>query len=643
MQITIEGQETDNAVLQIVDQDGYQQKSADTVGAGIDKIHWIILGRGTHYIRVSQTARTLNTFDLKVEVRNSPLTNDDFGGGVWTEGTVAVGGSTNGTIRETADAEDNDWFKLGDVTTGLYDFNVKPRGASPADSLLVIVRDQHGKFLEIGASGKLTYLFSASGNKYQAGTPQILHLDVRGGNGDYTVSVNRRYYAEQDGTDLPTDSTTAGWVKVGHDPYPGKSGKYSSRNSDGFLVDLVAGKSYRIDLKGSENTDFGGTLSNPYLTLEYATDESPFITNTDDIEPLNVEINSSFGIVDDNSGAGNNSRLDIKVNTTGTYKIVAGAFIATSNGTYTVVVNELHYPERGHRETVSETSSDFPASSSTTGYIQVNGDGATGEIGQTNDSDGFAVHLKAGSTYQIDAWGSNADENGGTLAGPVIHLHDAQGIRITNTNDVEQVNAAVAASQANNGIFNIGGGSGDNARIRVNVHTTGTYHVLIWDDGFNATGTYTIYVKEGVVGNQTTPRGSKQTVSEGSQDLPNFITSNGYVQVNGNGATGDINTANDQDVFAVRLKAKTAYEIEVLGQDATEDGGSLTDPQVHLLNPSFDPLTNAHYVEQTNKSFATQIQYGISDADSGSGQNSLASIAVHQAGTYYIQVGSEGT
>ena len=57
----------------------------------------------------------------------------------------------------------------------------------------------------------------------------------------------------------------------------------------------------------------------------------------------------------------------------------------------------------------------------------------------------------------------------------------------------------------------------------------------------------------------------------------------------------------------------------------------------------FDNLTNAAFVEQTNTSTAKQSVYGISDADGGSGQNSLIPVAVYQDGTYYIQVGSEGT
>ena len=90
-------------------------------------------------------------------------------------------------------------------------------------------------------------------------------------------------------------------------------------------------------------------------------------------------------------------------------------------------------------------------------------------------------------------------------------------------------------------------------------------------------------------------------------------------------------TSEDQDVFKVQLEARTAYQIEVWGDDATDNGGNLADPEVRLRNWLFDNLTNATFVEQTNTSTAKQSAYGgISDADGGLGQNSLIPIAVYQ-------------
>ena len=195
------------------------------------------------------------------------------------------------------------------------------------------------------------------------------------------------------------------------------------------------------------------------------------------------------------------------------------------------------------------------------------------------------------------------------------------------------------------GIGDENSGEEENSRIRAAIHRSGIYFIRAVNAQSGTKGAYSLYATDVTPDYESPPRGSKRTASEGSsQDLPNFITSAGYVQVNGNGANGNINKSEDEDVFAVQLKARTAYNIEVWGEDATEHGGTLADPEVRLRNRLFDNLTNATFVEQTNTSTAKQSAYGgISDADGGLGQNSLIPIAVYQDGTYYIQVGSEGT
>ena len=643
VQISVLNQETEEAVLQLVDSDDYTQKEANSFGAGTDRIMWTILGAGTHYIKISQTTAVHNTFDLKVQVRNSPLVNDDFGGDIWTDGTIILGGSVNGTIRDSSQRHDNDWFKLENLTTGIYDIRVKPRGSNTASGLIVIIRDQNGQFLELAYLGKKTYRFIASGDPATAGTPQTLYLEVRGHNGDYTLSVKRKNYAEQADSDLPNDATTAGWMEVGYDPNRSRSGETTvSDDQDAFFVDLVAGKSYRIDVKGDERTDYGGTTSNPLVELRDST--GAVITDGTNVYPLNTTIKATTGITDDNRGAGNNARLDIQVKTTDSYLISVGG--SGTYGTYTLTVNELTYPVHGSRQTVSEPlATDFPNNSTTTGFVQVNGTGAQGVLHNANDYDAFKIQLRRGKSYLIQVRGDNDDAYGGTLADPDINLRHESRALITDTNVITLVNTHQQRPQSETGIYNFQG----NRKISfllIDVHVTGTYLILVSRfDSLGGSATYTVYATEAVTRDTTTPRGSKRSVPERNQDLPNFITSDGYVQVNGNDnrANGNIDSGDDQDVFAVQLKARRAYQIEVWGEDATENGGTLTDPKVRLRNRYFDNLTNAAFVEQTNTSTAKQSLYGISDANGGSGQNSLIPVAVYQDGTYYIQVGSKGT
>ena len=259
----------------------------------------------------------------------------------------------------------------------------------------------------------------------------------------------------------------------------------------------------------------------------------------------------------------------------------------------------------------------------------------------SNDSDGFKVELRSATSYRIEVRGDNDQSSGGTLSNPIGTLKDALGQRIYSTEVVTQTNPNPLFPQSVTGIDNFGGNR-EISVILIDVHVTGIYNITVAEYDGSGGGTYTVHVFEAVAEDITTPRGTEQSASEVSQDLPNFITSTGYVQVNGNGATGDISAADDQDAFAVRLNPRTSYEIEVWGNDATHNGGSLSDPQVRLRNRYFDNLTNAHFVEQTNIDRYEQFfAGGIHNADGGSGENSLIPIAVHWEGTYYIQVESE--
>ena len=70
--------------------------------------------------------------------------------------------------------------------------------------------------------------------------------------------------SEPAGEDFSTDPSTSGRVAVG-DTATGRIG--SSGDQDWFAVELVAGRTYVIDLRGSATDD--GTLSDPYFRGVY--------------------------------------------------------------------------------------------------------------------------------------------------------------------------------------------------------------------------------------------------------------------------------------------------------------------------------------------------------------------------------------
>ena len=149
----------------------------------------------------------------------------------------------------------------------------------------------------------------------------------------------RRHHSvsEGEGRDLPEDLSTTGYVQPDGDPATANIGAAS--DIDRFKVPLIAGRSYRIEVKGNEESDYGGTWEDPFVRLKSSTGGT--------LNGLSEELTSFTGdrgphlVEDDNSGRGKNARLEVEVNVTDTYFIVAQTFLSSGAGTYTVVVTTI--------------------------------------------------------------------------------------------------------------------------------------------------------------------------------------------------------------------------------------------------------------------------------------------------------------
>ena len=292
--------------------------------------------------------------------------NDDCPRDNTTTCTLTLGGSFQGNIHNPNSREyEEDWIKLEGLTTGLYRYRLTGRGASASPSLTMIIRKE-GRSPGQVANGTYVHHFVAGSNAGVAGNPTDVYIEVRGENGDYRLSVERLSYIEPSGADLASGATTAGWLEVGYDPYPGKSGKVAySSDGDSFWVDLEAGKNYRIDVKGNERTDFGGTAPDTILSLTMPEANSATLLNpiTDVVYHIAPGGVPSQAMIATGGGRGKNARVDIAVNTSGEFLIEASD--SDSTGTYTVLVKELTFTPRGTMESVSEpTNGDLPESTS---------------------------------------------------------------------------------------------------------------------------------------------------------------------------------------------------------------------------------------------------------------------------------------
>ena len=148
----------------------------------------------------------------------------------------------------------------------------------------------------------------------------------------------RRHHSvsEGEGRDLPGNISTTGYVQPDGDPATGDIDP--NTDLDYFKVPLVAGRSYRIDVKGDEESDYGGTLEGPYVRLLSSTGG---ILNSQSEEIASYTGDRSHQVADDNSGRGNNARLEVEVNVTDTYFILARDILSAGTGTYTVVVTTI--------------------------------------------------------------------------------------------------------------------------------------------------------------------------------------------------------------------------------------------------------------------------------------------------------------
>ena len=256
-------------------------------------------------------------------------------------------------------------------------------------------------------------------------------------------------------TDLPADTTTTGKVEVGGSV----TGTIADTTDDlttgdSFKVDLEAGKRYQIDVEGAPTGR--GTLPDPWLG-----------------NILDPDGNLVQDSGDNDGGVGLNARLILKPTADGTHYVKVNSYFVpnTQPGTYTLSVIVLG------ANGVSEADTDFPATTATTGEVDVGGS-VTGTIDPATDIDGFLVDLQAGKTYQIDMEGSPTGR--GTLADPGLNLYDDSSSSPNSSSFIASDND---------------GGEGYNSRLTFRSSATGTY-LLTVEDNSGSPGTYTLSVRD---------------------------------------------------------------------------------------------------------------------------------------------------
>ena len=101
----------------------------------------------------------------------------------------------------------------------------------------------------------------------------------------------------------------------------------------------MAGRSYRINLKGNASTDYGGTLGEPQMIL--LDDNGGYLQNDTHIEQLSGTQISGSGVSALDGGAGDNARMEVRAHTGGRYYIAAYSENEFLVGSYTLVVTDI--------------------------------------------------------------------------------------------------------------------------------------------------------------------------------------------------------------------------------------------------------------------------------------------------------------
>ena len=181
--------------------------------------------------------------------------------------------------------------------------------------------------------------------------------------------------------DAPAGTGTPYSIDVG-DVFSGELEADGDR--DWVAIDLEAGESYEINLTGAASGD--GTLSDPLLRLHDGTGNQLTL--------------------DDDGGAGFESRIEFTASTTGTYYLGAGAYLDSFNGTYEIEVTQDDPATVGTLDELADYLTD--------GYWQDSG--RTGRSFDTSSDNQITVDISDLTSdgqqlarWAFEAWGLVAD------------------------------------------------------------------------------------------------------------------------------------------------------------------------------------------------------------------------------------------
>ena len=414
-------------------------------------------------------------------------------------------------------------------------------------------------------------------------------------------------------------------------------------DSDAYAVELVAGRTYRIDLEGAATGK--GTLADPFL--RWLRDSSG---------------NGLHGTRDYDGGEGLNPRQVFTPQLSGTYYITASGQGA-SVGTYTLTVTDTSAPVFGASAYGFQLAENADGSTTRVSLGTVSATDPEGvSVGYSivggNESGSFEIDAASGELFYV---GAGEDyESDATSYDLTVQASDGQLTADTTvTVTVTDVAEAPAFGQQDYTFELAENSDGSTTRVSLGMVSATDpegasvgYSIV----GGNESGSFEIDAASGelfYVGSgedyeagaaqfDLTIRASDGTltadaaVSVAITDVPEqtivvpvdpeilqtVSELAGRVTV-GNSLTGEIETTNDSDAYAVELVAGRTYRIDLEG--AATGKGTLVDPFLRWLRDS-----------------SGNGLHGTRDYDGGEGLNPRQVFTPQLSGTYYITASGQG-
>lgn len=597
-----------------------------------------------------------STGTFQISVTNSNGGTDNVLATTATTGTVAVGGSVNGTVDTAGDI---DWYRVALTAGSTYTFSlrglVSGLGSLP-DPVIAGLYNSAGNYIVNtyvddlgGRDSTLTLTAPATGDYYLAAAGWTTYT------GTFNLSV------AESTADVPGNSSSTTTLAIGASTAVTIGQPY---DHDWYKVTLTAGSTYQFSLDGTGANNTPGIHGVFDATGKYLGSYAAAILGPSSAAATTI-------------------------------------FTPTVSGTYFIDTYSIY--QGSYTLTTAQVAADVPGNLSTTATVAVNGF-VNGDIGGPTDIDWYGVSLVAGSSYVIKMQG--AQSGNGTLADPMIaSIYNAAGTIVANTfsDDSNGNEPSLIFRPSSSGTYYIAadGYAGYTGSYQLSVtsipgdvgQTTATATnvalntpTLVTIDDASDTDWYAVALVGGAtygirLQGEATQRGTiYDPVLVGVYDntgtlLPNtwvddargllnamlsftpatsgtyYVAADGYdrftgtvelavtidniVDTNstigsltvGGQVKGTIDSAGDIDRYAMTLAASTTYYIRMLGFNSRNGD---------LIDPDIPQILNSAGVAQT----ITQI---TSDSQTIGNDAWVKFTTPAVAGTYYVRTGGNGT